>query len=78
MIEEIVYYCKDVSKETIVKVIKNGANSLKEIQNKTSVCTGNRCKELHSKGRYCSVEILDLLKEHGKNISKKMCSYNCC
>lgn len=64
--EEIICYCKNVSKQTIETAIKNGAKTLKEIQEMTTACTGNRCKELNPKGVCCSVDIIPMLPKPPK------------
>ena len=59
-------YCIDIDEETIVKAIKNGADTLSKVKETTSACTGNECKEKNPKGRCCSVEIKQLIKENMK------------
>ncbi len=69
---QTICYCKNVSKKVILDAIKDGAKTLKDIQEKTGACTGNQCKELNPSGKCCSEEIENLL-----NISNsKGCS--CC
>lgn len=63
MADETVCYCRNVSKGAIVEAIRNGARDLKDIQKATGACTGNRCKELNPKGRCCSVEIAEIIKQ---------------
>ncbi len=59
--EELICYCKNVSKTEIQSAILKGAKTLKDIQEATGACTGNRCKELNPNQRCCSVEILAML-----------------
>ena len=59
--EEIICYCKNISKKTILSAISNGAKTLKDIQKMTTACTGNKCKELNPSGKCCSEDILKLL-----------------
>lgn len=73
--EEIICYCKHVSKSEIETAILKGAKTLKDIQEATGAGTGKRCKELNPKGRCCSVEILAMLNNKG-NDQPKQCS--CC
>ncbi len=68
---EIICHCKNVTKAEIENAIKNGAKTLKDVQNMTSACTGNMCEELNPKGVCCSVDILPLLPP----AEKKCC---CC
>lgn len=60
---EIICYCKNISKSQIVDAIKNGAKNLKDIQQATTACTDNKCKEMNPKGRCCSIEIMQIFKE---------------
>lgn len=73
--EEIICYCRNVSKSEIQKAILKGALTLKDIQDAIGACTGNQCKELNPKGRCCSVEIIAMLNSSG-NKQPKQCS--CC
>jgi len=74
MNEKTICYCKSVTETTIVEAIRKGSTTLKQIQNATDACTGNRCKELNPSGRCCSGEILDLIeKETGSRPSGKCC-----
>lgn len=59
-----VCYCKNVTEAEIVKAIKNGANSLIDIQQITGACTGNQCKELNPSGKCCSSNIVSLIKNN--------------
>ena len=67
-------YCKNISEAEIIDAINNGAGSLKEVQDKTGACTGNRCKELNPSGECCSGDINKLLNI--SNSSSEGCS--CC
>ncbi len=69
--DEIICYCKKVSKKTIQKAIKNGAKNLSYIQKMTGACTGNQCKKLNPKKRCCSKEILDILKNKSSSPATK-------
>lgn len=65
--EEIICYCKYVSKREIETAIEQGAKTLKDIQEITGACMGNQCKEMNPKGVCCSVDILPMLpKTRGK------------
>ena len=74
--EEIICYCRKVSKSEIETAILKGALTLKDIQDSTGACKGNQCKELNPKGRCCSVEILAMLnnKESGQSMHCSCCS----
>ncbi len=78
--DEIICYCKGVSRTEIVKAIEKGAKSVKDIQRMTNACTGNKCKELNPKGRCCLGDIIQILKEFNikdKN-SSDCCRSGCC
>lgn len=59
---QIVCYCHNISKETIVTEIKSGNNTLTKIKEATTACTGGNCKELNPSGKCCSSDILELIK----------------
>jgi bacterioferritin-associated ferredoxin len=59
--EEIVCYCKNVNKKTIIDAINKGFDSLDKIKRETSACTGGRCKELNPSGKCCSGDIISLI-----------------
>ncbi len=59
--DQIVCYCKNVSKAEIVHAIKQGNTTLKLIQEKTSACTGGNCKQMNPSGACCSADILSLI-----------------
>jgi len=61
--KEIVCFCKNVSRDEIETAIHDGAKTLKDIQEKTTACTGNRCKELNPKGICCSSDINAMLPD---------------
>jgi NAD(P)H-nitrite reductase large subunit len=62
MNDKTVCYCINVSESTIVKAIKDGAASLRDIQQATGACTGNSCKELNPSGKCCSEDICSIIK----------------
>ena len=81
MKDEMICYCKNVKRSQIVKAIKDGAKSLKDIQKMTKACTGNRCKEINPKGKCCIDDVKAILKE--SNISETTssccsCGGDCC
>jgi bacterioferritin-associated ferredoxin len=61
--QEIICYCKQVTKREVELAIQNGAKTLKDIQEITGACTGNQCKEMNPKGICCSVDILPMLPQ---------------
>lgn len=63
--DEIICYCKQITKSEIEKAISEGAKTLKDIQEITGVCTGNQCKELNPSGKCCSSEINAMLPTKG-------------
>lgn len=62
MDDKTICYCMNVSKNAIVKAINEGATTLKDIQQTTKACTGNRCKQLNPKKKCCSEDILAIIK----------------
>lgn len=58
---EIVCYCKKVTKGKIIEAIRKGAKDLKAIQKMTSANTGDKCKIMNPKGRCCAVDIKAIL-----------------
>lgn len=73
--KEIICYCKNVTKTEIESAILSGAKTLKDVQEITGACTGNQCKELNPKGRCCSAEIKEMLKD---NIGYQPNHCSCC
>jgi len=68
--EEIVCYCKNISKSEIEKAALDGAMTLREIRESTGACTGNQCKELNPEGVCCSRAIFDILYRLKKGLTK--------
>ena len=62
MVDRIICYCNGVSENTILGAIRSGATTLKAIQESTSACTGNQCKELNPSGHCCSGDIIALIR----------------
>jgi len=74
--DEIICYCKQVTKSEIEQAISVGAKTLKDIQETTGACTGNQCKELNPSGRCCSSDINALLSTpEFKNSSSCSCGH---
>jgi len=69
--DDLICYCIEVDKKTIVTAIQNGAETLKEIRERTGACTGSDCKTLNPNKRCCSKEIDQLLKSNRGNTMKK-------
>jgi len=59
--DELICYCKKITKKEVVKAIHQGAKTLKDVQQMTTACTGNQCKDLNPKGICCSGDIKELL-----------------
>jgi NAD(P)H-nitrite reductase large subunit len=60
--DDLICYCCDVNKQTIIASIKNGNNTLKKIKEDTKACTGDECVKLNPNKRCCSKEINQLIK----------------
>ncbi|MBD3830810.1 MAG: (2Fe-2S)-binding protein [Arcobacter sp.] len=76
VMNELICYCIEVDKNTIINSIKNGNRTLQNIKDDTKACTGNECKEKNPKKRCCSKEIKELIKIHSNNEDNSSCS--CC
>lgn len=59
--DNIICYCKQITKSEIEKAISDGAKTLKDIQEMTGACTGNECKEMNPSGKCCSEDINAML-----------------
>ncbi len=75
MMDEMICYCIGVTRSRIVQAVRNGAHTLKAIQESTGACTGNRCKELNPRGRCCSVDIIEIIRQETGTGPKGDC---CC
>jgi NAD(P)H-nitrite reductase large subunit len=76
---QIVCYCRQINKGTIVEAIKNGCSTLAQIQDETQACTGNQCAELNPSGNCCSGDLLELLELHrDRTTDQEQCGCCCC
>ncbi len=66
--EDLICYCLEVDKGTIVQAIRNGAVTLKAIKEATTACTGNECAEKNPNKRCCSKEIKQLIQLEAENV----------
>lgn len=73
---ELICYCIEIDKQTIINSIKKGNTTLQSIKDDTKACTGNECKEKNPNKRCCSKEIKELIKIYSNNEDKISCS--CC
>ena len=64
--DELVCYCREVAKATIVGAIGRGAVSVEEIAKETLACTGGWCKDTNPRKRCCCTEIEALLEAYSK------------
>jgi hypothetical protein len=64
--DELVCYCREVPKATIVAAISRGAASVEEIAKETMACTGGWCQDANPRKRCCCVEIEALLEVYAK------------
>jgi NAD(P)H-nitrite reductase large subunit len=60
--DDLICYCCDIDKKTIVDAIENGSRTLKEIKKTTKACTGDECATLNPNKRCCSREIKQLIE----------------
>ena len=59
--DELVCYCREVPKTTIVAAINRGISSVEEIAQETTACTGGWCKDTNPRKRCCCTEIEALI-----------------
>ena len=59
---DLICFCKEINKITIVEAIKKGATTLKEIKETTTACTGNECKTKNPTSKCCSPQIKKLIE----------------
>ncbi len=59
--EDLICYCCEVDKKTIVAAIREGATTLQAIKETTGACTGSECKSKNPNKRCCSKEIGQLI-----------------
>ena len=64
---QIICYCKGVTKATIVQAIRDGAQTLDDVRQVTTACTGSECKTRNPAGRCCSVDIHELVAMYRKS-----------
>ena len=62
---ELICYCLEVKKETVLEAIRNGAQTLQDIKRTTKACTGNQCREKNPTGKCCAPALRKLLQEYG-------------
>jgi len=68
-VDELVCYCREVPKATIVAAINRGASTPEEIAKETTACTGGWCKDTNPRKRCCCTELkalLEMYSEKGK------------
>ncbi|MDA3809029.1 MAG: (2Fe-2S)-binding protein [Spirochaetaceae bacterium] len=75
---EIVCYCKNIKKGTIVSAIKEGKASHTDIKESTTACTGGNCKEKNPSGKCCSGDILELINIYSSEKSGTGSTCCCC
>ncbi|MCI0500474.1 MAG: (2Fe-2S)-binding protein [Epsilonproteobacteria bacterium] len=73
---ELICYCIEVDKQTIINSIKVGNTTLQTIKNDTKACTGNKCKDKNPNKRCCSKEIKELIELYTNQQDNTNCS--CC
>lgn len=79
--DDIVCYCSGVSRKDILFALDQGAKTLQDIRELTGACTQGRCRELSPRKRCCSVEILELIREHALKTKPRVafiCTHNSC
>jgi hypothetical protein len=64
--DDIVCFCRVVSKAAIVAAIDSGILSLEGIAKETTACTGSWCEDINPMKRCCSVEIKALIEAYSE------------
>ena len=65
-LDEIVCWCSQVTKKTLLEAIRNGANDMATVRSTTTACTIGRCKELSPRHRCCSQDIQKLINQYSE------------
>jgi len=60
-LDEIVCWCRQVSKGTLLEAIRHGATDMAAIRSATTACTIGNCRELNPRHRCCSRDIQRLI-----------------
>ncbi len=63
--DEIVCWCIQVDKETIVNAIRAGATTVDQIREMTDARTGNQCKIANPSEKSCASDIMELMRIYG-------------
>ncbi len=71
--EEILCYCIEVPTQTVIKAIREGYTTLKEIKAETAACTGNECPTKNPSGKCCSKEIKALIALYSSSTDITSC-----
>lgn len=66
--EQLVCYCRQVPKATIVAAIAKGATSAEEIARDTTACTGAWCEDTNPRGRCCCTELQALIEAYSDKL----------
>jgi bacterioferritin-associated ferredoxin len=66
--KEIICYCQNVDKKTVVSAIHAGAKTLAQIKETTGACTGGNCRKNNPSGKCCSGDIVELIKLYSLNL----------
>jgi NAD(P)H-nitrite reductase large subunit len=75
---EVVCYCQDIDKKTIVDSIGRGNNTLNLIREDTSACTGGNCTVNNPSGTCCSGDIMELVRLYSKAEESSSGCCSCC
>jgi bacterioferritin-associated ferredoxin len=60
-VSRFICYCKKVTKESIIRAIKNGARDLDDIKLMTLACTGTKCKTENPHGVCCEKDVVEMI-----------------
>lgn len=64
--DELVCYCREVPKFTILAAIARGASSVADVSAETTACTGEWCKDTNPRKRCCCAEIESLIEVYSQ------------
>jgi len=73
---DLVCYCIQVNKKTIVDSIQKGYTTLQKIKENTKACTGSECKVKNPSRICCSKDIKELIKIYTQSEDNSSCG--CC
>jgi NAD(P)H-nitrite reductase large subunit len=68
--DEIVCYCRNVTKQTIVRAIAAGADTVETVGQRTGAGTGKECETKHPEKHCCLPDVQALIDLYGPIFAK--------